>query len=395
MARGGRGGMRVAAGGCWPSPLQEELLRAALLPGEAAVKAWEHWSAAVDLDELGLDLGSYRLLPLLYRNLSACGVTGGPLERLKGIYRLTWSKNHLLLRRIAPVLRALREAGIQPLVLKGAALAALAYRDVGARPMDDVDLLVRDQELPAALDVLREAGWHPVLDDPPEQRLVHQHSLAFIDNGGHADIDLHAHALWYTCWPGADDGFFAAAIPLALGEEPVLALCPADQLLHVCTHGIVWNPLPPIRWVADAMAVIRGAEETLDWERLSRQVERLGLALPVREALRYLAERFEAPIPAGVLTRLEALPVTRLARLEYWLKLRPKTLPRAYVLAWFRYTRRTGPPRWGRWLRDLPSFLQSYWRLSSPRQVPGHALAKLMRRVARVRGAVSRGRVLY
>ena len=58
MARGGRGGMRVAAGGCWPSPLQEELLRAALLPGEAAVKAWEHWSAAVDLDELGLDLGS-------------------------------------------------------------------------------------------------------------------------------------------------------------------------------------------------------------------------------------------------------------------------------------------------------------------------------------------------
>ena len=59
-------------GGCWPTPEQELLLRAALLQGEASLKAWQEWKSTLDFDHI--DPGSQRLVPLLYHNLQRQGV---------------------------------------------------------------------------------------------------------------------------------------------------------------------------------------------------------------------------------------------------------------------------------------------------------------------------------
>ena len=71
-------------GGCWPTWEQESLLKAALLQGEEAIKAWHKWKSRVDVDQL--DPGSLRLLPLLYRNLRTHGVEDPLMNRFKGIY---------------------------------------------------------------------------------------------------------------------------------------------------------------------------------------------------------------------------------------------------------------------------------------------------------------------
>jgi len=61
-----------ALGHCHPSPVEQLLLRAALLDGEEAITAWQAWITAVDLSNV--NPGSYRLLPLLYDNLNRLGV---------------------------------------------------------------------------------------------------------------------------------------------------------------------------------------------------------------------------------------------------------------------------------------------------------------------------------
>ena len=71
----------------WPTPAQELLLRSALLTGPGALEAWQRWKSQHDLVESELDHGSFRLLPLVYRNLSAQGIEEPHLARLKGIYR--------------------------------------------------------------------------------------------------------------------------------------------------------------------------------------------------------------------------------------------------------------------------------------------------------------------
>ncbi|HYA13731.1 MAG TPA: hypothetical protein VEF33_05270, partial [Syntrophales bacterium] len=58
--------------GCLPTAQQEALLRASLLQGEEALMAWDYWKSNTDMNRI--DQGSYRLLPLLYRNLSLHGV---------------------------------------------------------------------------------------------------------------------------------------------------------------------------------------------------------------------------------------------------------------------------------------------------------------------------------
>src|SRR5215470_12661875 len=128
-------------GDWWPTPRQELLLKAALLEGEAAVEAWESWRANTDIHRL--DQGSYRMLPLLYRNLQKHEIKDPVMEKLKGVYRHTWYKNQILFSRMAAILRSFQEAGIDVMVLKGTALVLLHYKDYGLRPMNDFDVLVR------------------------------------------------------------------------------------------------------------------------------------------------------------------------------------------------------------------------------------------------------------
>jgi glycosyltransferase involved in cell wall biosynthesis len=61
---------------------------------------------------------------------------------LRGIYRKAWSKNQTLFHEMAKVVEYLQHAGIKTMLLKGASLSLLYYKNNGARPMADIDLLV-------------------------------------------------------------------------------------------------------------------------------------------------------------------------------------------------------------------------------------------------------------
>src|SRR5262249_51949836 len=76
---------QVRPGDIWPNATQQLLLQAALLSGEAASAAWRAWRSSVDPQRL--DVGSHRLLPLLYHNLRALGVDDPSLPYYKTTYR--------------------------------------------------------------------------------------------------------------------------------------------------------------------------------------------------------------------------------------------------------------------------------------------------------------------
>jgi len=79
-------------------PAQILLLQAALGQGPEAATAWERWERENGLDRP--DEGSYRLLPLVYRNLSRRGFSGPRWNILRGIHRNAWSKNQLLFHQV-------------------------------------------------------------------------------------------------------------------------------------------------------------------------------------------------------------------------------------------------------------------------------------------------------
>ena len=102
--------------GCWPTEMQELLLKACLLEGHTATEAWEKWKSRVDID--WIDEGSNRLLPLLYHNLSPLGIEDQILTRAKGVYRYQLTKTHIMFHRAMPLLAELQNEGIEVILLK-------------------------------------------------------------------------------------------------------------------------------------------------------------------------------------------------------------------------------------------------------------------------------------
>jgi hypothetical protein len=300
-------------GSCWPTSAQHLLLQAALLHGAEAVGAWQRWKRAVELDSL--DAESIRLLPQLYRSLEREGVRDSSMSKLKGLYRHTWYGNQLRLRDAAVVIGELRRRGIDAMLLTGAALTLLHYRDLGLRPMDAVDILVRTHQWRPAVDAVTELGWRPRVPVTP-RHVEASHAMDFA-NAQAQRIDLHWHLLPDSCGPRADDEFWEHASATTLHGVEVSVLDATDQLFHTCAHGVKWEHVPPVRWIADAAMILNDPAVEIDWDRLVRLTERQRLILSLRDALTYLEAAFGLPVPAVVLTALRDAAVSRAERWEY------------------------------------------------------------------------------
>lgn len=362
-----------------PSSRQTLLLQASLWGGQRAHDAWGAWRRAEpDLD--AIEPGSYRLLPLAYRNLGPALATDPDAGRLKGIYRRSWAANQFALRVGRRAIDALQAAGLEVLALKGAALIGSAYEDPGVRPMGDVDLAVPPEQIGDAVRALRAAGL-TASDEEPERALAVRHSLTFCDPGGH-EVDLHRGTLWR---PGLDEEFWRGSIAAKVAEARVRILNPADQLLHVCTHGAAWNPVHPVRWVADAFKILEAAGNRFDWDRLVAMAERGHLTLPIRDAVAYLSSKVEAPVPAGALRELAAVDVSRSERRAHLALALPPSPRRSVAMLWWFWERHRAQAHLdGRRAspRGLLLYMQGFWGLESSASVPGHAARRLLRRRA-------------
>ena len=342
----------------WPDRTQTLLLRAALLDGSAAVRAWEEWKVVADPEHL--DPGSQRLIPQLFQNLRGEGVRDALLESFKPAHRKTWTRNRVLFHVLGDLVRRLAEAGIDTLLLKGAALIPLAYRDYGRRPVGDLDVLVRLEQAPAAMALLRRQGWTPRYEFP-ERLIGPRHADDFVDPE-RRKVDLHWSVLQECCGRPWNEDFWAARIPLAIDGVSTSALCPADQLLHVCVHGTRSGPLQPVGWVADAMMVLKASNGAIDWDRLLDQTARRRLVVPMRGALRVLYGALGAAIPVDVLERIEAMPTSRTERWEHQVKTAPRPLLGSLPVLWFDYARLAGDASLGRKLLGFPRYLQCTFR---------------------------------
>jgi hypothetical protein len=298
----------------YPSPVQELLLKAALLDGPKAIACWDAWRSAVVVDDI--DIGSQRLLPLLYRNLQRLGIDHPDLNRYRSVHRYIWVDNQLRIRQAVALMETMDAANIPVVLLKGIALATLCYEDIGQRPMSDLDFLVSDADVQAAGQLLEQRGWHSpdiAMLASDEFRSVYN-ALTFSRHGTLTEVDLHwhsAHELW-----GADANadLYARAQTMEIGGIRALTLSDTDHLFLTCIHGTRSNEIAPIRWIADAILLIR--RRKIDWSQLSVQIRKGLSSRRLGAAFRYLEDEFEAGVPASFFAELAQSSFSKVELLE-------------------------------------------------------------------------------
>ncbi|MGF1549999.1 MAG: nucleotidyltransferase family protein [Sphingomonadaceae bacterium] len=295
----------------WPNPAQRAALLAALADDGSAPRHFMQWLELSDPDA-PMDEGTERIVPLMLHNLARHGCDHPRLHALKSLRRQSWAKSEMLILLAEEVLVKLRRAGIPTLVSKGLPLALEYYPEPALRPMNDIDVIVPYDAAVAASRLLQDEGFRPVTGDVESMRPI-RHALMMI-HPRRGEIDLHWHVLGECHSRGADEHFWAAALPFAVGGAQTSRPGASDLLLHAMAHGLDWNPVPPMRWIADAAMILRAGEE-IDWRRIEGFGARHDLARRLSLATGYLRRHFGLDIPAEALSR-ESGRVSLLERLE-------------------------------------------------------------------------------
>lgn len=334
------------------------------------------------------------LAPLLYHILRDQNVVPSFIEQdLRDAYYQNGCRNTLLLRELGDLLCHLATEGVNVILLKGAALAEMIYGDIAVRPMSDLDLLIQQQDLPAARRVLVALGYTPLYVEMHTGFNVEFRNEELLYKPGLVDtyVDLH----WRLVSPSyyqrtlSTDWFWETALPTQIGSAPALVLSPEAQVLYLCAHLVLHHSGNGLLWLHDVAEVLTFYQAKIDWEQLLSQSQAYNLVLSVRQILTQVADEWHAPVSSNVLERLRLLqPSGDEVQVFTLLTTKHQTMALRFLTDVF------GMPDWMNklhlaWSTLFPSraYMQNRYHILHPALVPPYYLYRWLRGLKRIPGA--------
>ncbi len=236
-------------------------------------------------------------------------------EAIKALAHRGVFEEELSRRPIAALIDRLAQAGVASRMLKGSAVAYLAYPDPAARPRGDTDILIAPRDLPATRQILQADGWsrQPTLHAFPNQECWTINCGAGLVH----TLDLHwrtsNRAMLRRLLPV--ELFWADARPLprlataAAAPDPVLLLLhgAVNQMWHEYRGFYLGEELlfgqRRLIWSMD-QALICAHFDSADWDRLVSICVSHDAGAIVHAALSGAVTDIGLRVPEGVLSRL-------------------------------------------------------------------------------------------
>jgi len=197
------------------------------------------------------------------------------------------------------MLQHMRESGMACITLRGQSLAETMYDPPASRPQTDMDLLIREEDIPAAKQVVIQSGFEP----------VEHHPLLFIR--GYALLDLHADPLdierihaWAHLTPMRTRDFFSHAEQGKLAGMPALLVHPRVNLPYLCFHAMK-HSFERLIWLWDIALLARRVQEQKQWDAVLDGIREYRLERPCFYALSYAQEHLDAPVPESLLEKIQ------------------------------------------------------------------------------------------
>ncbi len=372
----------------WPNAEQELLLNASVFSGEEALESWKRWTNLIDVNKI--DQGSYRLLPLAVHNLEKEGIKDPFLTRFRGLKKKTWYKNQILFKTLKDVLLLFHKNGISTMVLKGAALIPLYFKDLSIRPQNDVDILIRPESVSLASRILKNSGWK--IKGKPKKGIKKEtldvRSAISFEKGTISSVDLHWHAVKDCVYPEADHDFWKHARSMKRDGFDSSVMSPTDQLyltcIHASNHQVKWEPLPSITWITDCVYILRESHNEIEFHRMLDQAHKHNLVLPLRIALDYLNKKYDVTLPAEFMNRLKKTKISGIEYNELRTRQKASRFTGPFIFKWYTYLRSIRKKKnlnifskiWG-----FLKFLQAHYEITSVFLLPSSFLYKGAKKV--------------
>jgi hypothetical protein len=238
-------------------------------------------------------------------------IHAAPRAHLEAARTVSLAQEEAVRREVMHICLALRRAGTEGILLKGAAYVFAALPAARGRQFSDIDILVPRAALGEVEAALMLKGWATTHHHPYDQRYYRQwiHELPPLQHATRLTVvDVHHAILPPTARLKPDSRkLWAASRPIA-GTDPLRLLAPADMVLHSAAHLFCNEEFSNgLRDLADLDSLLRHfGQQPEFWEGLVGRAEELDLGRPLYYALRYLKRVLATSVPAQVLRRAEA-----------------------------------------------------------------------------------------
>ena len=205
--------------------------------------SWRQFPSPLEISAEQLEIATPGMLAsgaaaLAWKRVGNSNLRTSPAAReLEQAYRLHALQSAIHERDIQNILTQLKRAGIEPVLVKGWAIARL-YPEPGVRPYGDIDLCVNPKQFAAA---------KAALSNDPNSNQVDLHR-------GFAKLDTRS-------W----DELYARSQVLKIDDVEVRVLGPEDHLRALCFHFLregAWRPL----WLCDIAVVVESRPADFDWD---------------------------------------------------------------------------------------------------------------------------------
>jgi hypothetical protein len=230
------------------------------------------------------------------------GIPTEVMIQLQRLFMTIAAHNVQITATLHGIQQLIHSHGIDLIPIKGPSLAVLAYGDIAMRQFEDLDLLVRQEDLLRTVDLLEQVGyefpWLPTTADRTRY-LASRQDWSLHKPGGRAHLDLKPVLISHTLSMPQSVEFMAKSCrPLPLDDgQHLIAPGPEAMLLAVCLDGAneMWCKLSSI---ADVAALLTTYPDG-DWHGLFKDAASLGQQRSLLVGVEIATALLGCPLPTA------------------------------------------------------------------------------------------------
>ena len=261
------------------------------------------------------------ITPLVSRQLHATATDRLPAsaaDRLKNACRANTIRCLFLSAELIKILDLFRSQGIHAIPYKGPVLAVQAYDDVTLREFEDLDVVLRQSDLPKAHEVMLGLGYRPKYDwilSPDAARSTVPGEYNYRDEERRVMVELHTElTLRHFPKPPDLDELSQRLVAVKLNEREIQTFSVEDGLAILCIHGAkdFWERFS---WIADISELVT-RYPNLNWDITVQRAKALNAERMLHVGLALAAGLLDTPVSSEIWRRVQADQVATGVALE-------------------------------------------------------------------------------
>ena len=205
-------------------------------------------------------------------------------DKLKSLCNQYLVQNMIQFKELDTILNAFEKEGIDLIQLKGAWIAKNYYPDPALRPMGDLDLLVRKEDMKRAKECLMNIGY-ALAEGPDEETFEKRHfHFSYVKHNVifSTVVELH-HNISRAKYDFIDYDireFWENALPISEAYKHVFTIPKEYLLLHLFWHtylNLSNHLYIRLIWLLDIVSIIREHRADIDWVFIEKKANKWGI----------------------------------------------------------------------------------------------------------------------